>query len=319
MPLKTSLTSSQVSSHTRRMTTFGLGLPQIAPLPDELPELASMARRAEALGFETLWVSELASAPVLDPLAVLAHAAAVTSRVRLGVGVILAPLRAPIHLAQSLASVDVLSDGRLIAGVGLGSKPDIYPRYGLTADRRLRRYLDGLDLLQRLWTEDGVRFASSWWTLTGDANVIRPAQRPQPPLWFGARQEPALRRAVKRGDGWLASGSILGDEFMRSFETVRAQLTADGRDRSTFTIAKRVYIAVAPDTTTTRERLRRWFGAVYGAPQLGDQVVVVGSAEHCATQLRTLADLGVDHLLLNPVFDEVEQMEILADSVIPAV
>jgi len=299
------------------MTSFGIGLPQIAPPGDELPDLGIVARRAEELGFEALWVSELSSAPVLDPLAVLAHAAGQTSHVRLGVAVVLAPLRIPVRLAQTLASLDVLSRGRLIVGLGYGSKPEIYARYGLSPERRLRRYLDGIDLMLRLWSEDEVDFENEWWTLKGPANVVKPVQRPHPPLWFGARSEPALRRAVKRGDGWIASGSIGAEEFQASLATVREQLEADGRDPASFTIAKRMYVAVTSDPARARERMRGWFAAAYGTAELADRVAVVGDAEHCAEQVQALTEAGVSHVLLNPVFDELEQVEALAELAIP--
>jgi alkanesulfonate monooxygenase SsuD/methylene tetrahydromethanopterin reductase-like flavin-dependent oxidoreductase (luciferase family) len=236
--------------------TFGLGLPQIAGPESGIADLRSLAPRAEALGFDALWVAEMTRAPALDPLGVLAHAAALTQRVRLGVAVLLTPLRAPIQLARDLATLDVLSGGRLTVGVGLGASPAVYARYGVPPGRRLRRYLDGLALLRALWTQDEVSFENDWWRLEGRTNLVRPVQRPHPPIWIGARRDRAVRRAVELADAWIGSGSAPWSEFFGSLEVALEHLAASGRDPGSFTIGKRVYVAAADDAAQARKRVR---------------------------------------------------------------
>ncbi|MQA87496.1 MAG: LLM class flavin-dependent oxidoreductase [Streptosporangiales bacterium] len=299
-------------------TRVGLAVPQVtADGSPSAAELAAFARRAEEAGFDGLWVCELTSAPILDPLNLLAYAAAGTTRVRLGVAVLLTPLRVPYQLAGELATIDRLSEGRLDVGVGLGGGTGIYPRYGVPAERRLRRYLDGLELLRRLWTEERVTFRNEWWQLDDVPAVVRPVQWPHPPLWFGARRGRALRRAAELGDAWIGSGSTPPTEFLEALTTVRDHLDALGRERAAFTIGKRMYIHVTDDPGSARERARSWFAANYGNADLADRVALVGEPEHCVTELRGLRRAGVDMFLLNPMFEERDQLELLAADVVP--
>jgi alkanesulfonate monooxygenase SsuD/methylene tetrahydromethanopterin reductase-like flavin-dependent oxidoreductase (luciferase family) len=123
--------------------------------------------RAEALGFESAWVVEqvLGAFPCLEPVELLAWAAALTSRIRLGTAVLLTPLRSPVQLAKGLATLDQLSGGRLDVGIGLGGNPKIYPAFGISASRRVARFNEGLRLMRALWTEPRVTFAGEFWQL----------------------------------------------------------------------------------------------------------------------------------------------------------
>ena len=279
-------------------------------------DLRHYCRRAEALGFRGLWVNEMASAPNLDPLLLLSHIGACTVRVKLGVAVLLVPLRSPLQLAREIASVDQLCSGRLILGVGFGRNIKLYKAHGLSAERRLKRYIDALDLLESLWAGEPVTYANEWWDLD-EALVLRPQQSPRPPVWFGARWGPALRRAVERGDGWIISGSAPPEEYRSALEEVKRHLDELGRDPTSFTIAKRVYIIVTDDENSSRRRMSDWFAANYGNRDLSDEVAIIGNAEHCVAELRSLCDAGVNELILNPVFDVDEQLETLGAKILP--
>lgn len=296
---------------------FGIALPQIVD-GSGMVASAPFARRAEELGFSYLWVSELTGAPILDPLHVLSHAAGVTTTIRLGVAVVLTPLRVPLQLARDTATIDRLSSGRLTLGVGLGSNRDLYRQYGLPAERRLSRYVEGLDALRALWTGQPAEQGSSFWDLT-DAQVIRPVQRPHPPLWFGARRGEALRRAAELGDGWIVSGSAPPSEVRKALTEMQQHLEDLGKNPEGFPVAKRVYVAITDDRERAKERLTGWFGANYGKPGMADEVGVVGGVDEVREHVEALRASGVTHLLLNPVFDELEQMEIFAAELIPKV
>lgn len=290
----------------------GLGLPQVGSTAGDADH-AALAAHADELGFGTLWLSELTTTPVLDPLVLLGHVAASTRRARLGIAVVLSALHAPLRLANQLATIDVLSNGRLVAGLGLGSNPDLYPRYGLDPARRLTRYLDGIELIRRSWTEDEVAFDNGMWRLDGPTNVVRPTQQPHPPILIGARKEQAVRRVAEIGDGWVASGSAPPEEFARALDTLHEALDEHSRDPSTFPVAKRVYVAVSDHPERDRERMSAWFGEHYGNPALGDRVGIVGSAEQIAEHVADLHSRGVNHVMVNPVFDERSQTDTLAE------
>jgi probable F420-dependent oxidoreductase len=299
---------------------FGIGIPQVQPGPRaDLAALRRFLERVERLGYDSAWVLEqpIGSARTLDPTALLAYASAVTERIRLGTAVILLTLRVPVELAKTLASLDQLSGGRLIAGVALGRK-DRYPAFGLTEDARIRRFEEAVELLKRLWTEPAVTLDGEFWQLDHASVEPKPVQQPHPPLWFGGTAPPAVRRAARLADGWIGAGSIDTADFTAAHAVLVEALEAEGRDPAEFPVAKRVYVAVDDDRERAGARLGAWFRAFYGGPELAERVAVYGPVEACVEQLADVARGGAELIVLNPVFDEERQAEILAAEVIPA-
>jgi probable F420-dependent oxidoreductase len=299
---------------------LAVGIPQtFASGPIEIRRVREFATRAEALGFESLWVVEqiLGSIPSLEPIELLSYVAAVTERTGLGTAVLLTALRSPVHVAKSLATLDHLSRGRLLVGVGLGANPNIYPAYGFTAERRVARFVEGLEVMRRLWTEPRVTFQGAFWQLENAAMEPKPVQRPHPPLWFGAHHANALRRAVERAAGFMGAGSATTAAFAEEVKLLRARLAEAGRDPATLDVGKRVYIAVDRDRARAGRRLAEWFGAFYGRPQMGEQVSVFGHVDECLDGLHAILAAGARLLMLHPVFDELEHLEIFAAELAP--
>ncbi len=300
---------------------LAIAVPQTWPAGGALDraKIRRVLARAEALGFESAWVVDhlFGALPALDPVECLAWAAGVTERIRLGTAVLLTATRSPVHLAKSLASLDVLSGGRLEVGVGLGDNTRIYPAFGITAERRVARFGEGLRLVRALWTEPRVTFQGEFWRLEDAALEPKPVQRPHPPLWIGARHPDALRRALAWAAGFMGAGSQPTAAFAAQVAVVRGHLAAAGRDPASLDVGKRVYVAVDPDRERAGRRLTEWFGAFYGRPGLATEVAVWGSVEQCAAGLRDVLAAGARLLLLNPVFDEPEQLETLVAEVVP--
>ncbi|GAB3559710.1 LLM class flavin-dependent oxidoreductase [Spelaeicoccus albus] len=297
------------------MTEFGIAVPQ------DVGELESMTLReyletAESLGFDGLWVSESSGVSAVDPLATLSFAAAVTTRARLGTAVLITNRRTPMQLAGDLASIDRLSAGRLIAGVGIGNGTAEYPSYGLDPAHRAARFEDGIALVKRLWTEDRVTFANRWWTLDDVRVPVRPVRVPHPPIWFGARARPALDRAARLGNGWIGAGSASPESFEESLHTLLPLLDAHGRTADDFTIAKRVYLHVGDETPDVAERVREFFGSHYGNADLAATIPVVGSAARIGEHVEWLESLGVTHIIVHPMVEPAEQMERVARDVV---
>ncbi len=280
--------------------------------------LSAFAARAEQLGFASIWTSELTTATVLDPLPLLAYCAATTQRVRLGVAVLLTALRSPLRLAQETATVDRLSGGRLIVGVGLGGNRALYPKHGLQPAGRADRFESGLQLLLQLWRGADRPSANPYWALDGTEHVPPPAQRPHPPLWFGARSKAGLERAVRLGDGFVGSGSESTDIFAEQVRIAR-RLVKEERYDGDFHIAKRFYFLVDDDHSRARERARQWFGANYGKPELAERVAGLGPAGDCAAGAAAVVEAGANTVIFNPIVDEHDQLERLAAEVLPAV
>lgn len=303
---------------------FGIGAPQIhTRLPVDPEEIRRCIERSEALGFHSLWVQEQAglrgAAGALEGVSMLSYAAALTRRIRLGNAVFLINLRNPIQLAKSLASLDQLSQGRLIVGVGLGGVTRLYEAYGLSPERKVARFVETLTLIKRLWTDEDFTFEGKYWRLKKASLWPKPFQKPHPPIWFGANSPAALKRAVKHGSGFIGAGSSSTADFKALVPVVLSALAEARKEPVEFMIGKRVYLAVDKDRERAAKRLREWFGLYYGQAELAERVSVWGSAEECAERLREIVAAGARLLLLNPVFDMMDHLEILAGEVIPQI
>ena len=296
---------------------ISVGLPQLVH-EREADVVRRYAVRAEELGFARLWSldavpgSATARVPLLDGLHVLTMAAAVTGSIGLGVAVIVLPARNPALLARELATIDRLSGGRLIVGVGVGRQEPSAAGLGLPAGRRARRLREGVEVLRTLWAEDEAAYDGELYRFAGVTLEPKPVQRPGPPLWFGAGSPPALRRAARIGDGWLGAGSSASSAFPDQLRILADALRELGRDPDSFPTGKRVYVAVEDTEQRARERLTPVLDGMYAAPGLTERVAICGPPESCAAQLRELAAAGARELLLNPMYDYLDQLEALA-------
>ena len=219
---------------------LGFGLPVSGrwATPDTIRRTA---RRAEELGYASLWTFQRVLSPadgalgpshrsVLDPVVPLAHVAGHTDRIRLGTATICAPFTAPALLAKTLTSLDVLSGGRLTVGLGMGWLPQEYAAAGVPFERRGERMDEYLRCLEALWTQDPVEFAGDFYTVPRSHVGPPPVQRPHPPVLLGGAAAPALRRAGRLAQGWICSSRQDLTNLGASIETVRDGAREAGRD-----------------------------------------------------------------------------------------
>ena len=214
-----------------------------------------------------------------------------------------------------------MSGGRIIAGIGLGGVrgrmwPESETVYGYSSEHRVTRFVEGIRIMQALWQEERVSFEGRFWNFTDMAMEPKPAQRPFP-LWFGGHAEPALRRAVRFGAGFMGAGSSPTERFIKEHERITRFLDEAGRDPATFAISKRVYLAVDDDRDRAERRLREFFDVRYRNADLASQVCVWGGRQEVIDRLNEVVRAGARHLLLNPAFDEMEHLELLAEDVVP--
>jgi probable F420-dependent oxidoreductase len=277
--------------------------------------------RAEMLGFDSAWTQEqvLGSMPTLGPIEALTYAAACTARLRLGCAVFVTPLHSPVHLAKSLSTVDQLSRGRLEVGVGTGGRGRMFSAFAVDPHRLVARFIEGLQLMKALWTQPRVSFEGHFWQLDGAAMEPKPFQKPCPPIWFGGSHPAAVRRAIRYSDGFFGAGSQTTVQFAGQVRILRDALAESGRSAADFRIAKRVYLAVDDDAARARQRVGASLNQLYGDFGLRgiEAVAVSGPPDACVAGLREVAEAGAGLILLNPLFDEAEQMERLAAEVMP--
>jgi probable F420-dependent oxidoreductase len=205
---------------------FGVGSGALA----DAEGVAEVARTAESLGYDSVWVGEHPvlidpqeppspmppDAEMMDPVPVLAYAAAVTSRITLGTGIILLPLRNPVILAKELATVDVLSQGRLVVGIGVGYVPGEYDAIGVPFHTRGRRADEWIDVLRTLWLDDQPELRGEFASFGGIQCRPRPHRAGGPPILASGMSTAARRRAVERCEGWYG--------FFQDLDNTRAAI-----------------------------------------------------------------------------------------------
>jgi probable F420-dependent oxidoreductase len=314
------MTESQVSHPMQRQVVeFGIAIPQAFNKgPVDVALIQSFLKKADTSGYHSVWVQEVLDASLLEPASLLTYAAALTQNVRLGSAVLLTTLRIPLQMAKTLAALDQLSQGRLILGAALGSNTQNYPAYGISAENRLRRFLEGIALIRKLWTEERVNHKGEYWELHDECLNPKPIQKPHPPIWLGGSHPNALRRAVQLGDGWIGGRTPI-DKFKSHVIAVRQILEELNRDPADFMIGKRVYIAVDSNRTRAERGLNEWFSQVYGAGDIASSAAIYGSEQECVDKIGEVVLAGAKLLILNPISDHMEHLEGLAKNVLPKI
>jgi len=238
-----------------------------------------VAEHAEAAGIESLWVSEHLvvsdprtppspmepTDPILDPVVSLAFAAARTTTLRLGSGVIVLPLRNPLILAKELASLDVLSEGRVLVGIGVGYVETEFRAIGVPFDHRGDRTDEYLGAMRAIWTQEHPAFEGRHVAFGGVQAHPRPVQRPHPPIVVGGWTPPALRRAAEHGNGWYGWGFDHA-ETASTIDRLRATLQNAARDPG----LGELEITVTPNGDVDLDAAQRY--AALGVDRLNLQV-----------------------------------------------
>ncbi|MGH7824901.1 MAG: LLM class flavin-dependent oxidoreductase [Candidatus Binatia bacterium] len=307
---------------TSNHTPCGIELPQVFfDGPADMEHVRKFAVKAENLGYDSLWLQEriLGDFTILEPVTLLSYIAAITTRLRLGTSVILLPLRNPIQLAKAYSTLDVMSGGRAVIGVGLGgghlgSHEEVF---GYAREKRVGRFTEAVQVMKLLWTEPKATFQGNFWNFKDISMEPKPVQKPHLPIWFGGHHENALKRAVKHGNGWMGAGSSSSSAFVRESATIRRYLAEAKRDPATFGIAKRVYLAVDNDKGRAERRLREWFGRRYKNADLANRVSIWGSRDECTEKIQEIVRAGAQHIVFNPCFDEMEHLELCAKDIMP--
>ena len=289
---------------------IGIHLPHIGPLATR-EGITAFAKLAEEYEFDSLWVSDhvvmprkLSSrypyspdgnfpvppdVPFLEPLSTLLFAAAVTERVKLGTTILVTPMRNPIVTAKQLASLDVLSGGRLIVGVGTGWMEEEFQMLGAPFARRGARTDEYIKLFKALWTEENPSFQGKFWQIDEVGFAPKPLQRPHPPIWTGGHSAPALRRAGRLADGWHAA--YVGADLLREqYQEVQRHAQEAGRDPSSVALSIRTRLP------------------------LNDPPAAID-------QIQALRDVGASHIVVEVFTAELEQarslMDVLANEIRP--
>jgi alkanesulfonate monooxygenase SsuD/methylene tetrahydromethanopterin reductase-like flavin-dependent oxidoreductase (luciferase family) len=332
---------------------FGLMLRAQFPQGDDMParfqELLEQARLANALGYSSITKGmHYSAAPWRDlqQFPFLCRVMAEAPALRLNFGLVLLSLHKPLDIAEQIATVDVMSGGKVIFGVALGYRDVEFLAFGTAQKERVQRFEENLDAVKRLWTEDVVDMVGSHFTLQGASVGTKPVQKPHPPIWIGANADPAIRRAARLGDCWYVNPHSRLDTIARQVEVYRRALDECGKPfPAEFPARREVFVArsraeairlCAPFLGAKYQAYHQW-GQSRAMPEgdndLGadfDDLIrdrfLLGSPDEVAEQMLALhRSTGINHLIMSvqwpgmPQSLALDELRMLAEEVFPRV
>jgi len=299
-----------------RSLQFGVNL-----FPQQWQDVA----RIEELGYDSAWTSEhiFFYFPTFDALTSLAAMAARTSRIRLGTAVLLLPLRPAALAAKEIASVDVISGGRVILGVGVGGEyPKEFEAVGVPVRERGARADEAIRVIKALFREDNVTFEGRFTRLGGVTLQPKPVQPGGPPIWVAGRSEAAIKRAGRLGDGYLPY-LFSPDRLRTSIAQARIEAERTGRDPEALEAGIYQFICLADTYEEAREIADADLSRRYNQPfkNVVDRYVVLGNVDDCVRRLTEFADAGARHFILVPIVksfaDFMPHVEAYARDIVP--
>jgi probable F420-dependent oxidoreductase len=304
--------------------TFGIAMRNFTTYP-EMPDpqaLLAYAVAAEELGFDSIWVWDHILLgvdppfPVIDSLTLLTAVAARTTRIKLGTGVLVLPLRNPVVLAKELSSLDLIAGGRLLLGLASGWYKREFDAVGVPFNERGRIMDRNLEILHRLWTEDQVNGEYPPHRLRGSNMSPKPSRLPV--MLIGGYVDRVLKRAALNG-GWLTY-FYTPSGFAKSWAKVSAFAQEAGRDPATLLNANQLPIYVGSSRATVEAPMMEWLGQEWDYAAWSDstkEAAVIGTVDECVDQLRAQLAVGVQKLIFIPYRYQMDQVEIIAREIIP--
>ena len=283
---------------------FGIAVGAYSAGVPSARELADFAQTAEAVGFDSVQVGDHIQwhAPIIEATVLLATFAAVTTRVRIASDVIILPLRDPVLIAKTVASLDVLSGGRMIFGVGVGGDhPGEYAAMRVPLAERGARANESLEIVRGLWANERFSYAGRHYTVQDVGIAPRPLQ-PSLPIWVGGTSDAALRRAARHGDGWICAFAS-ERKFARLVEALCGFLAAERRPVDGFTFGTFLFANVSPDPARALAEGAEYVRRVYhlDGAAIMERFGAAGPVEHCVERVRAQVDAGAQYIVLSPV------------------
>ncbi|WP_340318007.1 LLM class F420-dependent oxidoreductase [Rhizorhabdus argentea] len=243
---------------------IGISIPNNWGVPDA-PSLIDLAVQAEDRGFASVWTSEhlinldyvrarIGDGAYYHPLAMLSAIAARTNRIQLGTSVLVLPFHSPFDVAKYIATLDQISRGRVILGVGVGNVREEFDVLGIPWARRGAITDESLDVIRALWTQEDARHEGERWQFSGIRTSPKPYRGRRVPIWIGGMSRAASKRAVRVGDGWHPTG-ITPAQLREQADAIRELARANGRDPDSVEICMRFNVAL-DDAEITEVELR---------------------------------------------------------------
>jgi probable F420-dependent oxidoreductase len=302
---------------------FGIGLPNGFPRGEIHPTaFLEVAERAEAYGYDSVWAGDhiIFHIPRFEIFTTLAAVAVRTKRVQFGPAVLLLCLRNPVHVAQSVVSLDHMSGGRFVFGVGVGGEhPKEFMASGVPVNQRGPRTNEALEVLRRLWTEPSVAFSGKYYHFDEIGMKPPPLQQPHPPIWIGGRSEAALRRTAKYGNAW-APAFVTPEKYVEGQRRLAELCREYGRDPKDVQPTMYFFANVADTKEQAWSEAGEFLSKNYNIPAKPfERLAVHGSPEDCIARTRQYLDAGAEHVVIRfASFNPLQQLERWTKDVMPA-
>jgi alkanesulfonate monooxygenase SsuD/methylene tetrahydromethanopterin reductase-like flavin-dependent oxidoreductase (luciferase family) len=280
--------------------------------------LLALAERAEALGFDSVWIGDSVTArPRHDPMTLMAAVAARTRQVAIGTAVLLPALRNPVLLAHQWATLDRIAEGRVILGIGTATDvPNIRAEFaacGVPWESRLGRAMEAMRLCRALWSGQPVDWDGRW-RVSGVVLGPTPHRPGGPPIWIAGNAEPTIERVGQHFDGWFPNGADPA-RYRTTLAAMRDAARAAGRPPEAVTGAAYLTLTIEDDATRAEQRLDAFLERYYGMrPDVmrKRQVCFAGTPSAARDWLAAYVDAGVEHACLRFAGDPERQMDIVA-------
>jgi alkanesulfonate monooxygenase SsuD/methylene tetrahydromethanopterin reductase-like flavin-dependent oxidoreductase (luciferase family) len=289
-------------------------------------QILSFAETAEKLGYYSLSANDhvVFRTSWLDAVAALSAVAATTSKIKLGTSILNIVVRNPVVAAKTLSSIDILSCGRLFAGIGPGSSKKDYDVCGIPYEDKWKRFDEALRVLHSLWDFEGgtsglANFNGIYYKMENVSKEPQPVQKPHPPILIGSwGSEPGLRRVAKYGDGWMASAyNITPEKFKERWKSILAYRLSNGKDIESFqNSVMSMFGYIDDDVEKVHEMVKNILSpALARPPEDLETLLLFGSVDHCINKIDTLHNVGVKLVHFWPIYDFNEQIEIFSKEI----
>jgi len=297
-----------------------IGLAWVNPAPLTKPEnVVNFAKKCEAMGCHSMWTIDRIAYDNLEPLTVLAAAAGTTQKIRLGTSVLLANLRHASHVAKIISTLDFISNGRVILGLGFGSRESDYKAVEIPFEHRGSRAVEQVQLMKRLWTEDEVTFKGKFYSVENLSVGPKPIQKPHPPLWTGGSAEVALKRAGTWADGFICGSSAIPD-FPSTWEKISGYARAAGRDPKKITKAGLTFMAIDEEQSKAVKAVEDYVMRYYGRVRADvANTSLVGSPTAIIERIGAFFSKGLDVLIIGVADPDPRQLDLFGEKVLSKV
>ncbi|MAQ12143.1 MAG: LLM class flavin-dependent oxidoreductase [Chloroflexota bacterium] len=310
-------------------TAFGYLLPTreviMAPGAPDFASMINLAERAEGFGFDSVWCGDSVLArPRLEAISTLAAIAGRTKRVKLGTAVFLPALRNPVVLANEVANLDIVSQGRVIFGVGIASKtPTVEKEFdacGVSFRHRVSIFEECVTIMRQLWTEPEVNFQGRHFQLDGVSLGLKPVQKGGVPIWMAASAEKPQRRMLKMGDGWFPNATS-PEAYTEGWHQIKTLANESGRQAGQLHKALYTTVNINEDKTQADKEMREFIEGYYSMPfenMARTQSVFTGNIQDVIGWLKSFVDVGVQTIVIrfgSP--DQSSQLELCGKEVLP--